>query len=219
MLNSFSSTLNNFLKQFKPILYRRKERIILPGEELNIVCYITQGHVIQNIISPNGNEFTSYIFSPKAFFPLIWQNDKLLDGHYYEYKSLMPVEVYKIPKKKLADFLAENPSAFSILTEQLTVYSAELLKKLETRIFDKAVQVVIVVLLDLIKIFGKKYDKQMIIDYWFTHQDIANIAGLSREAVSRGMNSLVKKKLISYKNHFIAINDREALEAVLQSEN
>lgn len=224
MINSL--TLDKFFKQFKPILYRRKERIVLPGEETNSVYFILQGYVTQTILSPNGNEFTPYIFAPHTFFPLIWQeNDKFSDTHDYEYESLTPVEVYRIPKENLVSFLKEDPGAAFILNEQLTIYSAELLKKLESRIFNNAIHMIILRLIDLAKLFGsprgeagKKQTKQILIDYWFTHQDIANISGLSREVVTKGMNVLMKKKLISYKGHFIAINDLQLLKMELQSD-
>lgn len=214
-----SSALDKFLKQFKPILYRRKERIVLPGEETNDTYYIAQGHVTQSILSPNGNEFTPYIFAPKAFFPLICsESDKLSGTHDYEYSSLTPVEVYKFPKQKLMTFLLENPNAVSILNDQLATYSTELLKKLETRVFSDAFHMVILGLLDLAKLFGKKEGKQTLVNYWFTHQDIANISGLSREVVTKQMNKLMKKKIITYKSHFIVINDLESLKTELESE-
>jgi CRP/FNR family transcriptional regulator len=214
-----SSRFDTFLKQFKSILYRRRERIILPGEEADNVFYIVQGHVTQSILSPNGNQFTPYIFAPNTFFPSIWfENDKLPNIHDHEYESLTPVEAYKIPKGKLVSYLRENPNEIFIFHEQLTAYSAELLKKLETRVFGDAFHMVTLALLDLAKLFSKKQTKEIIINYWFTHQDIANISGLSREVVTIQMNHLMKKKLIDYKNHFIVINSLKALEMELQSE-
>lgn len=221
-----SLAFDTFLKQFKPILYRRKERIVLPGEEANDAYYIAQGHVTQSILSSGGNEFTPYIFAPKALFPLACWNDEVSPAkHNYEYTSLTPVEVYKFPKQKLIHFLTENPGAVSVLNEQLTTYSAELLKKLETRVFSDAFHMVILGLLDLEKLFGsprgeagKKQNKQILIDYWFTHQDIANISGLSREVVTKQMSKLMKKKLISYKSHFIIINDLNLLKEELDQE-
>jgi CRP/FNR family transcriptional regulator len=212
-----SSAFETFLKQFKPILYRRKERIILPGEDTDSVFYVAQGHVKQSILSSNGNQFTPYIFAPSTFFPQIWlEKGKLLDTHDHEYESLTPVEVYRIPKEQLVSYLKENPKEVFILHEQLTVYSAELLKKLETRVFSDAYHMVILALLDLVKLFGKKEGKQILIEYWFTHHDIANISGLSREVVTKQMNKLGQKKLICYKNHFIAVNNPELLKTELE---
>jgi len=212
-----SSTFETFLKQFKPILYRRKERIILPGEDTDYVFYVAQGHVTQSILSPNGNQFTPYIFAPNTFFPQIWlEKDKLLDSHDHEYESLTPVEVYRIPKEQLVSYLKENPKEVFVLHEQLTVYSAELLKKLETRVFSDAYHLVILALLDLVRLFGQKEGKITLIEYWFTHHDIANISGLSREVVTIQMNKLMKNKLIGYKNHFILVNDLQALGMELQ---
>lgn len=219
MLMNKLTTFEHFLEQFKPILYRRKERIVLPGEKDTDTYFISQGYVSQSILSANGNEFTPYIFAPKSFFPLIcWENDCESLKHEYEYTSLTPVEVRKFPKQKLMNYLSENPKAIAAFNDQLMIYSAELLKKLETRVFSDAFHMVILELLDLEKFFGKKQGKEILINYWFTHQDIANILGLSREVVTKQMSKLIKKKLISYKTHFIVINDLDALAIELESE-
>lgn len=213
-----SLVLEAFAKKFKPILYRRKERIIVPGTKADDVYFISQGYVMQGILSPNGNIFTPYIFSPGSFFPLIWEeNGGQSDKDDHEYESLTPVEVYRIPREELMLFLKENPKALFLLNERLKNYSGVLLKKLETRIFSDAFHIVILGLLDLAKLFGKTQSKQVVIDYWFTHQDIANISGLSREVVTKEMSKLMKKKLIKYKNHLIAINDLQNLKMELES--
>jgi CRP-like cAMP-binding protein len=209
-----SPNLDTFLKQFRSILYRRKERIVFPGENTDNLYYILQGYVTQSILSPNGNQFTPYIFAPKAFFPLIWREDNEAPNiHDYEYETLTPVEVYKIPKETMLSFFKENPDIAVVLNEQLKTYSAGLLNKLETRIFGKAINTVSLILIDLAKLSGNGQREKVIINYWFTHQDIANISGLAREVVTRQMNMLTEKKLISYKNHFIVINDLHALES------
>lgn len=208
----------SFLKQSKPFLYRRRERIILPDQEIDNIFYITQGYVMQSILSPNGNQFTPYIFSPNSFFPLVLGDEEAADIYGYEYESLTPVEVYKLSKGKLSTHLKENPQAASFMSKQLRNYSAYLLKKLETRVFSDALHMVILGLLDLAKLFDTKKGKQVTINYWFTHQDIANISGLSREVVTIQMNKLIKKKLISYSSHFIVINNLTLLEEELQKE-
>lgn len=207
--------IDNFLKQFNPILYRRKERIIIPGDETNNIYYLAQGFVTQNIISPNGNQFTPYIFAPEEFFPLIICEENNIDS--CEYESLTPVEVYRIPKERFKEYLIKDPSAAFILNKQLSKYSSKLLKKLETKVFDDAIHIVISRLLDLAELFGQKEAGQIVINYWFTHQDIANISGLSREVVTIQMNNLIRKKMITYKNHYIAINDKKALEKEIQT--
>ncbi|MBI4089452.1 MAG: Crp/Fnr family transcriptional regulator [Candidatus Levybacteria bacterium] len=204
-------TIHAFFRHSKPTLYRRKERIVLPGDETKDVYYINQGFVRQNILSPNGNEFTPFIFSPQTFFPLNLQSDKIPDGHYYE--SITPVEIYKVPREKLIQFLRKNPNASYAFAEQSISYSSILLKKIESIIFDDSEHVITLSLLSLAALFGKKVREGVIIDYWFTHQDIALISGFSREVVTKQMGKLVKKKLISYSHHLIVINDLASLQA------
>lgn len=207
------ATIDSFLKQFKSLLYRRRERIVLPDDEGTNIYYVKQGYVRQNTLSSEGTEFTPYIFSPGDFFPLVWFDDELLNEHYYE--SLTPAEVYRLPRSELLSFLAKDTNTSSVLTGQLMAYSTELLKKVESKILGSAEKVIIKTLLDLSRLFGKREEKKIVINYWFTHQDIANIAGLSREVITKHLSKLVAKKIISYKHHLIIIENLLLLKTEL----
>ena len=66
------------------------------------------------------------------------------------------------------------------------------------------------------KRFGKvEADGEITIMLPLTHQDIADIAGISRETASLAINKLEKKKIITYKKRLIAIKNIETLEEEL----
>lgn len=50
----------------------------------------------------------------------------------------------------------------------------------------------------------------------FTHEEIANLIGLTRERVSIEMKKLIKSKLISCEHHLIKIPSKEKLITKLQ---
>ncbi|MDD5415863.1 MAG: Crp/Fnr family transcriptional regulator [Candidatus Daviesbacteria bacterium] len=213
-MNTAYPKLESFLKQFKPMLFRRKQEVGRLETSTNTVFYLNQGYVRLYTLSQEGNELTLHIFAPSSLFPLWLENNGDFNGYYFE--SLTPVEVYSCEKNKLYQFLTKNPAARSEITQQLTSLSLELMKKLETKIFGDARKQVIATILDLAKYFGKKDKRSIVISYWFTHRDIATLAGLSRERVTIEINNLINKKLIIYHNRFITIPNFELLKKEYQ---
>lgn len=204
--------LESFSKQFKSMLFRRKETI--PGsDDLNRIFYLNQGFIRLYTVSKDGSELTLHIFSPSSIFPILW--DKKPNSEYY-FESLTPVEVYSYGREKLKQFIAEKPAANLEIIRQLTFFSESTIRKLEFKIFGDAYQQVVAIILNLAECFGKVgRGGSTIIAYWFTHQDIASLAGLSRERVTIEINNLQSKKLISYESHFITIPKIELLKEEL----
>lgn len=205
--------LDVFLKQFKPMLFRRKESIIDPGDP-DYVFYLNQGYVRLYTISKEGTELTLHIFSPSCIIPILWNKNPRLNEYYFE--SLTPVEVYRCERNKLQQLLREKPDTNLEIMRQLTLFSESTIKKLELKIIGDAYQQVVATLLNLAECFGKKDKESIVISYWFTHQDIASIAGLSRERVTIEINNLLNKKLISYNNHFITISKLQLLKSEIE---
>lgn len=203
--------LDIFFKQFKPLIFRRKETIT-GSDNLNHIFYLNQGYIRLYTISREGAELTLHIFSPSSVFPILWNTQ--INEYYFE--SLTPVEVYSCETSRLQQLIKEKPDTNTELIQQLSFFSQKAINKLEFKIFGDAYQQVIATILDLVECFGKKDEKDTVISYWFTHQDIASLAGLSRERVTIEINNLLNKKLISYNSHFIAIPNLKSLKSELQ---
>lgn len=195
------------------MLFRRKETIT-GSDDLNRIFYLNQGYIRLYTISGEGAELTLHIFSPSSVFPILWNKDPEPNKYYFE--SLTPVEIYGLEKSKLQQLIAEKPGAGVKILQQLTTFSQSAIKKLESKIFNDAYQQVVTTLLTLVECFGQKDKEGTVIAYWFTHQDIASIAGLSRERVTIEINNLLNKKLISYNSHFITIPKLQLLETELE---
>lgn len=196
------------------MLFRRKERLIRPDDNTSYVYYLNQGYLRQYALSSEGAELTMNIFSANSIIPLSEMYDDSMNRYYYE--SLTPVEVFRMPKNIFFDNVNNNAEALKEINLQLATYTNNKLRKLESRIFDNAYKQLIFVLTELAGTLGDKESNKVIIKYWFTHQDLATIAGLSRERVTKQMNELVKKGLIGYKDRFIVINDLQKLDQEIQ---
>ncbi len=194
--------LDSFLKQSKPMLFRRKETIT-GSDDPRRIFYLYQGYVRLYTVSKEGSELTLHIFPPYSIFPILWNKQMAFDQYYFE--SLTPVEVYSVEKAKLLQFIEQTPDAALEILQQLSLFTKSTIKKLEFKIFGDANQQVMATLLNLAECFGKKDKGGTVIAYWFTHQDIASFTGLSRERVTIELNNLLSKGVIYYNNHFITI--------------
>lgn len=178
------------------------------------VFYLNQGYVRLYTVSAEGAELTLHIFSNSYIFPIQW--NKIPQSSDYYFESLTPVEVYQCPEDKFKQFIDQNFAASSEIMSQLNSFSESMIKKLESKVFGDAHQQVVATVLDLAKCFSQKDKGSVTISYWFTHQDIGSITGLSRERVTIEINKLIKKKLLSYNNHFIVIPRLELLNLDLE---
>lgn len=195
------------------MLVRRKETIA-NSSDLDRVYYLNQGYIRMYTISESGGEVTLYIFSPSSIFPILWHKNSSPNQYYFE--SLTPAEIFSVEKDKLQQFLAQKPELFLEIVDQLSSFSHSAIKKLEYKILGSAYQQVIAIILDLASHFGQKDKDGLAIAYWFTHQDIASLTGLSRERVTIVINNLQSKKLITYSSHFINIPKLQLLESELK---
>lgn len=205
--------LESFFKQFKPMLVRRKETIA-GSSDLNHVYYINQGYIRMYTVSESGGEVTLYIFSPSTIFPILWNKNPVLGQYYFE--SLTPAEIFSVEKNKLQQFMVQKPEVCSEIVDQLSSFSHLAIKKLELKILGSAYRQVIFTILDLASHFGQKNKDGLVVAYWFTHQDIASLTGLSRERVTIEINNLQNKKLICYSSHFMTIPKLQSLESELE---
>lgn len=207
-----SPVIEKFFKQYRPMLFRREEILARSDDLKNQVYYLNQGYVRVYTVSDGGNELTIHIYATNAIFPILWADSVEDNEHYFE--SLTPVEAYKGERDKFQELVTKTPQAYQEIIKQLTSFSESVVKKLESKIFYGAYRQVVSAILNLAECFSPE-SGNVIISYWFTHQDLSNITGLARETVTLEMNKLVREKLISYQDHFMVVPNMELLKREL----
>jgi CRP/FNR family transcriptional regulator len=92
-----------------------------------------------------------------------------------------------------------------------------ILTNIEYLLSGNAKRRILAVLLLSAKRFGQKNDhNQIIIQLPLTHQDMANLCGLTRETVSLIIEELIDKKIISSKKQLLTIQDLKSLEVEIE---
>lgn len=188
-----------------------KGKILLQPEDKPIGAYfLKEGHIKMYGISPQGIEIIIHLFHPKSFFPMTWVLNDTPNRYYYE--ALTSIEVSVAPKDKVIDFLKKESDVLFDLTKRIFMGVGKLTVRMEHMASEKASLRVASIILYLARHFGESIDNKVIIKQMFTHRDIASLAGVSRETVSRELEKLRKVELVQYKRNKIILNDIGKLE-------
>ena len=202
--------LEKFFSRFKPISYRKKELIFQPDEEPDSVFYLKDGYVRMYSVSEKGKELTLNIFKPGSYFPMIWAIGDI--PNYYYYETMMAVTVYKTSKDQLIGFLKKEPLLLYELTKRIIIGTAGILTRLEYLLFGDAYQRVTSSLLLSARRFGlDKQNGEVEIQLPLTHQEVANLACLTRESTSLEMRKLAKNNLVISQKRKLIIKSMDRL--------
>src|SRR4030042_2979482 len=215
-MQKINTEINEFFSRYKLLEYKAKEIVIHMSDEPSGVYYVKDGFVKMNTILLNGSELTLNIFRPGSFFPMAWA---LTDSpNNYLYQTMTKVSLYKAPKKEILDFLKSNSDVLFDLTKRVFSGLDGLMTNITYLVFGSAQNRVVSALLLCSRRFGKREKGMVVINIHLTHQDIANIAGLTRETTSIEIGKLKKENIISQSGGEIVIEDIERLKNFVQVE-
>jgi CRP/FNR family transcriptional regulator len=208
--------IKEFFSHYTSVSYKKGERIIREHENPNHVFFIIDGIVRKYLISEEGEEFTALLHPAGSIFPLRW----LLPDtkNIYNFDALTDVEVYRAPQAQLHTYLLENKDSLLLVTQQLLDERNSLIYRLQHTVFGNASSKVASALLIAAKQFENAPEKRKTAgtqaEVPLTHQQIADLVGITRETTSVELKKLENRKLITYQGRTIVINDPVGLRKV-----
>ena len=207
-MNKSHTTLKilDFFSRYKKLDYKKGDTLIHGGDEPQGIYYLVKGYVKMFFITPDGKELTLNIFKPSSYFPMIWAIADIPNSYYYT--AITDIEVIRAPKSDVLTKLVKNDQEVLFeLTRRIMVGMGGLLTRIQYLLTADAQQRVLSVMIMLTKRFGERKKAKIFIDVPFTHQEIANLAGLTRETTSLELKKLNNRKLVYRKGRIWVIND------------
>ncbi|NIK70258.1 MULTISPECIES: Crp/Fnr family transcriptional regulator [unclassified Paenibacillus] len=172
--------------------------------------FIKEGKVRLYKMTSEGKQFTIVILGKGNVFGEIDTFSFGTKGFYIE--TMEETLICSVPKQEFENFLAERPLlAMKMLTELSKVlkFKDEMLEKLALGdVRDR----ILYLLLNLSERFGVEDEGNIRIDLPLTHQDVANMAGATREAVSVILRTLAKNNVIQTGRKSISISPVKVAE-------
>ncbi|HET9174364.1 MAG TPA: Crp/Fnr family transcriptional regulator [Candidatus Saccharimonadales bacterium] len=202
MANSGEVQLQAFLRSYPTRTYRKGEIIIFQGEAPRTAFIVKRGVVKTYNLSASGDEKPVAFYTSLESFPLSWVFGKLPSAIYYHEAFTEEVEVYLVPPHEFVEFIRSHPEAmYDELLKFVTDHvgkSMRLNALQHSRAGDKLVYTLHYLALS----HGKKVGPRVIeIGLQLTHQDFANLTGLTRETAATELNKLKRLGIISYGKH------------------
>lgn len=212
--NSQTPSLNRFFEQFTPFALKPDDILITSHTITPQVFYLTSGIVKQIATTQKGQDLTLNLFKPGSFFPLM---NGLLDlPNTYAFVCVTECSGFKAPLSKVKEYLqSDQMVAYSVMLRLLSGLHG-MLQKTEKLMQGDALSLLIQTLLTLSERFPGD-DAQREIKISLTHQQLAELTGLSRETVTRELSVLRSENLISIQQHHIKLLDMDSLQSKISA--
>ena len=173
----------------RPLLYQ--------GEIPTMAFYIKSGIVkLYNITSEGEERIVGYEASG-GLLPIEWLFNRSQVSLYY-YDTFTDCELIRVPKAELSEILnKDHKAALTFLDRSLALLIGSTMH-LHALQQPKARQKLLYIMQYLVLRFGREISKnKQAIELRLTHQEIANIIGITRETVSTEIGKLVKEGVLA----------------------
>jgi CRP-like cAMP-binding protein len=215
--SSASQRLENLFSTCHAITFIKHETIIRADDDPQGVYYLEKGFVKMNSVLADGREITLNIFKPGSYFPMMWAISNLPNTYYFQ--TMTPVVIRRISKDTFFDFITKNPDILLDVTSRILIGVNGLLFNINHILSGDSRHRIMAALLMFAKRFGEASPSGKItITLPLTHQDIADVAAITRETTSIHIKQLENQGLISQNSHLFTILNLQKLEAELNSE-
>ncbi len=200
--------LNRYV-QFKS--YPKSTFIYGPGEEADWVYFVIEGVVKTGTINEDGKEVIKNILYKGEMFGELGLSG-MTERPDFASTLKGEVEILRLPVKILKELINKNPLVGLRMIEKLGARITRSEKRLEQLVFDDARTRIIGFVKEQAEKNGMKFGDETLVRHGFTHQDMANITGTSRQLVTIVLNELKKENLINFDRSSILIRDLSKLK-------
>lgn len=151
-------------------------------------------------------------------FPVPWAFGKAPNAYYY-YEAFTDVELYAVPRDEYVSFLKRHPAETYKMLEHYVVDHLGNTMRLNALQHSRASDKLLYTLHYLSLTHGRQLEpKHIEITLNLTHQDFANLTGLTRETAATELNKLKNSGVISYGKHTLYQVRVDKLQEVINDE-
>lgn len=187
-----------FLERHPVQRFAKHEIIVFQGEAPRSAFVVKSGIVKAYNLSTNGDEKPVAFYEADSTFPGYWVFGKAGSATYY-YEAFTPeVAVYAIDRAEYAKFIKARPELLYQEYERLMTEQLGNTVRLNALQHSKARDKLIYTLHYLALSHGTPHQQSITLKLDLTHQDLANLTGLTRETAATELNKLKKQGVIDY---------------------
>lgn len=190
--------------------YTKQMMIYEPGEPAEWVYFVIKGVVRVGSVSEDGRELVkNVIYAGEMFGELGVAGIGARPDYAATFKA--GAEVMRLPLDAMRELMVRNPEIGQRLIQKLGARVANSEKRMEQLVFNDARTRIIEFFHELMRRSGAATGGEIIVTHGFTHQDMANITGTSRQLVTIILNELKKKKILTFDRTTIRVKKASEL--------
>lgn len=203
------------------IIYKfdKNHAIFIEGETAEFIFLVQKGRVAVSKETASGKELTLRISSKNdcigeniLFTPLI--------SYPTSAKTLEATSVLVLPRKKLEQYLQQEPTSFTACIQWLQIQSMREQSKLRDLLLHGKKGALFSTIIRLVNTYGiQQEDNTFFIPQKFTNTELANLCGTSREVINRLLQDLKKQQIISENQGQLTVHDLEFLKQACECDN
>jgi CRP-like cAMP-binding protein len=217
-IQSVSDRLTDLFSKSRSLSFGKHEIIIRADDIPQGVYYLEKGFVKMNSVLTDGQEITLNIFKTGSYFPMMWALSDLPNTYYFQ--TMSPSVLRRVPKDAFLKFMKSNPDVLHELTNRILIGVNGLLFNINHILSGDSYHRIIAAVLMFAKRFGEKSSTgKTVITIPLIHQDLADVAAITRETASINIKKLENRGLISQTTRFLTVPDLKKLEAESEVEN
>jgi CRP/FNR family transcriptional regulator, cyclic AMP receptor protein len=190
--------------------YGRNQAIIRAGEQGNVFLLLIEGTVRVSVEGNHGKTITLGILYPNDFFGEM----ALLDGlpRSATVTALQESQVLVISRKDFLECIQKIPQIATKMIVALSLRLRRADQQVGNLAFLRAPRRVARTLLDLALGHGYRVDEGVAVDLHFTRQELAALAGMSRETFARILSKFQQVGVLTVERRRFLIPDLQRLE-------
>lgn len=207
-----------FLAGYHVRSFHKGEIIVFQGEAPRTAYVVKSGVIKAYNLSVQGDEKPVGFYTEQEVFPAPWTFNKAPSALFY-YEAFTDVELYLVPREEYVNFLKDHPRTLFEELERRVADHVGKTMRLNALQHSRASDKLIYTLHYLALAHGKRVAPQVMeITLTLTHQDFANLTGLTRETTATELNKLKNAGIISYGKHTPYRIDIAKLNATLNDQ-
>jgi CRP/FNR family cyclic AMP-dependent transcriptional regulator len=193
--------LQSFLDSYPVRSYKKGEIVIFQGEAPRQTFVVKSGVVKSYNLSVNGDEKPMSFFTDFDMFPSPWTFKKAPSAYFY-FEAFTDCQLFIVPREEYLNFIRSDSTLVYDTLERLVVEQVGSNMRLNALQHSRASDKLLYTLHYLTLTHGHEIAPRTIeIGLNLTHQDFANLTGLTRETTATELNRLKTKGVISYGKH------------------
>ena len=191
------TTNSTIFSKFPTRKYNKGQLLLFQGEVPRFGFILKRGVIKEYDINKQGNEQITWLINKLEVFPFPWLMNSIPTVSYY-YETVTDCEVYVLRKEEYYQLLTTNKEFLYRELKRQALKENEQTRRLAAVLNFKAENKLVNTFHYLIECYGEVVSSKIVkLDISLTHQDLADLTGLTRETVSKEIGSLKKKGVIS----------------------